>query len=227
VHYELNSDASFCHVDDGLVFLDIRKDRYFRLPAHLEVALLRYLEGLPSSEAEVSRLVALNVLAARTAHPGGEPEALLPLPTRSAIEQPHGVRLPRPSTVVAVMRVVLLTQLQLKTRSLQRTLQLLVAHRQRMCSTQSGEPSESSGEERLLAAADSFMQVRPLVPIEPICLLDAIAIVRFLAERGLYAHVVFGVTGTPFAAHSWAQAGELALNDTIGRITAHTPIRVV
>lgn len=71
------------------------------------------------------------------------------------------------------------------------------------------------------------MQVRPLVPIEPICLLDAIAIVRFLAERGLYAHVVFGVTGTPFAAHSWAQAGELALNDTIGRITAHTPIRVV
>ncbi|MGJ4728105.1 lasso peptide biosynthesis B2 protein [Luteimonas sp. SDU101] len=227
MHYQLNSDASFCHVDDGLVFLDIRKDRYFRLPAHLEVALLRCLEGLPSSEAEVSRLVAMNVLVARTDPSGGEPEALLPLPTRSAIEQPHGFRLPRSSTVFAVMRVVFLTQLQLKTRSLRRTLQLLVAHRQRMCSAQSGAPSESSDEERLLAAADSFMQVRPLVPIEPICLLDAIAMVRFLADRSIYARLVFGVAGTPFAAHAWAQAGELALNDTIGRITAHTPIRVV
>jgi hypothetical protein len=152
---------------------------------------------------------------------------LLPLPTLSAVEQTPGGRFPQSSTLVAVMRAVLLTQLQLKVRSLQRTLELLVTHRQRMCGAPSKAPPEASDEHSLLAAAMSFMQARPLVPIEPICLLDAIAMVRFLAARGMHARLVFGVTGTPFAAHCWAQAGRLALNDTIGRITAHTPIRVV
>jgi hypothetical protein len=155
------------------------------------------------------------------------PAPLLPLPTLSAVEQTPGGRFPRSSALVAVMRAVLLTQFQLRVRSLQSTLELLVTHRQRMCGTPSKAPPEASDEQSLLAAAMSFMQARPLVPIEPICLLDAIAMVRFLAERGMYARLVFGVTGTPFAAHCWAQAGRLALNDTIGRITAHTPIRIV
>lgn len=227
MRYVLNSDASFRHVDDGVIFLDIRKDRYFRLPDHLEAALLRYLDGASSLDEDVSRLVSLNILVAPPAHAGGMPEPLLPLPTLSAIEQTPGGRFPQSSTFVAVIRAVLVTQLQLKVWSLQRTLELLVMYRQRMCGASSKAPPEASDEHSLLAAAMSFMQARPLIPIEPICLLDAIAMVRFLAEKGMPARLVFGVTGAPFAAHCWAQAGRLALNDTIGRITAHTPIRVV
>ena len=59
------------------------------------------------------------------------------------------------------------------------------------------------------------------------CLLDSIALVRFLARRGLYAQLVFGVTDDPFSAHCWVQAGDLVLNDTVGDVSAHTPIRVI
>lgn len=226
VQYALSSHTSFCHVDDGLIFLDIRKDRYFRLPSHLEVALVRYLKGEPSSQADVSRLVASEILVAAPSQPAREPEVWLPPPTRSAVEQSPTDHLPAPMDALDVICIVLLTHLQMKTRSFRLVLESLVRYRDKTCGI-AGSPRSEYDAKRLLDAAQLFMHARRHVPIETVCLLDSVAMVRFLAKKGMHAQIVFGVTGTPFSAHCWAQSGPLALNDTIGQIASHTPIRVV
>jgi hypothetical protein len=58
-------------------------------------------------------------------------------------------------------------------------------------------------------------------------LLDSLAMVMFLAKRGLHASIVIGVTSAPFSAHCWVQTGDLVLNDTVGNARAFTPIRVI
>lgn len=65
------------------------------------------------------------------------------------------------------------------------------------------------------------------MPVETRCLLDSIAIVKFLARRHFHANIVIGVTGDPFSAHCWAQIHDMVLNDTIGNVRSFTPIRVI
>ncbi|WP_258078244.1 lasso peptide biosynthesis B2 protein [Xanthomonas arboricola] len=82
-------------------------------------------------------------------------------------------------------------------------------------------------EQRLTDAASVFRRARVWVPVEMRCLLDSVALARFLRRRQLDAQVVFGVALDPFSAHCWVQTGDLVLNDTVGNVHAHTPIRVV
>jgi hypothetical protein len=65
------------------------------------------------------------------------------------------------------------------------------------------------------------------VPIEPVCLLDSLSLLRFLSRRGLSTNIVFGVTPEPFAAHCWVQAGDMVLNEALFDTHAYTPIRMV
>lgn len=80
---------------------------------------------------------------------------------------------------------------------------------------------------RLPREANEFKRARLYAPIETTCLLDSLAMVRYLARRSLHANVVFGVALDPFSAHCWVQAGNLVLSDTVGNANAHTPIRMI
>lgn len=83
------------------------------------------------------------------------------------------------------------------------------------------------GEAHVLEAAAAFLSARLYVPIDMCCLLDSIAMIKFLAKRELHADLVFGVTGDPFSAHCWAQYGTTVLNDALGHALALTPIKVI
>ncbi len=72
-----------------------------------------------------------------------------------------------------------------------------------------------------------FRLARPYIPIKPNCLLDSLALAKFLARRNLYADVVFGVTSDPFSAHCWLQTGTVVVNDSVGNVDTYTPIRVI
>jgi hypothetical protein len=87
--------------------------------------------------------------------------------------------------------------------------------------------SDRAVEQLLLEASGEFRFARAYTPVETRCLLDSLAMVKFLARRKLHASIVFGVTSDPFSAHCWVQAGDLVLNDTVGHANAHTPIRVI
>lgn len=221
-----DNDLSFCRIDGHLIFLDIGNDRYFRLPDHLEVALISHLEGndLTSQEAdELSRRIDLKKLLGNV---GNEADSALAPPSHSATEQRNGYRAFHIGVLLEVLATVASTQLQLKTRTLKQVIDSLTVRRGRSFLTAPLGPTEALTR-RALEAAGTFTAARPYVPIETCCLLDSISLVRFLSRRGLAASVVFGVIRDPFSAHCWVQAGEWVLNDTLGNIAANTPIRTV
>lgn len=220
--YRLREDLSYCQVDGHLIFLDLENDRYFRLPDRLERALFAYQHGDAQPNAELGNLVRRNILTPASDAEGRRNDPAIVPPSRSAIEHPSVALRFNGRVLLEVFAIVCLTLLQLKTRKLKHLIYALVDRRQRK-TTDRLAPSESS----LLEAAETFRRARLYVPIETCCLLDSLSLLEFLTRRGLPARLVFGVTRDPFAAHCWVQAGNLVLNDIVGNVTAHTPIREV
>jgi len=114
----------------------------------------------------------------------------------------------------------------LKVRALKTNLDEASAYRDRKTSALEIAAADAL-EEKLLRASWQFARARRYVPIEPICLLDSLALLRFLSRRGLPANIVFGVAPEPFAAHCWVQASDIVLNETLSDANAHTPIRMI
>lgn len=100
-----------------------------------------------------------------------------------------------------------------------------VTYRSRLCRTATA--AGGLHERRIVQAATLFHRARLYAPIGTRCLMDSIALCRFLARRHLHAEIILGVTNDPFAAHCWVQAGDMVLNDTVGNAMAHTVIRVI
>lgn len=59
------------------------------------------------------------------------------------------------------------------------------------------------------------------------CMFDSMVLANFLHRCGHSARFVVGVSGQPFAAHSWVQLGEYALNELDSRARRYAPILVV
>ena len=79
-----------------------------------------------------------------------------------------------------------------------------------------------------LAAAATYVRLRPFaLTSHDRCLNDSLALVHFLAGRGLFAQWVIGVRVHPFGAHSWVQHGGVVLNDLAERVRHYRPILVV
>lgn len=76
------------------------------------------------------------------------------------------------------------------------------------------------------AAAGEFMACRRYIPLRPVCLLDSIGLLEFLAMRRCTADLVLAVGIRPFNAHCWVQHGEQALNERMLRVAGLTPILV-
>lgn len=220
----LHGDLSYCKVDGHLIFLDIQNDRYFRLTKCLESSLVAYLDGGDCTESDIWRLVERKILIDGSGDLDHTPPSFTTIPTRSAMEESFHPKRASARATLDTLTIVCSTQLQLRTRSLKQVLDKLVSHRGKL-PTQPSTPGRS--ESHLLEAAAAFRSARLYVPIDTCCLLDSIAMVRFLAKRELRAALVFGVTAAPFSAHCWAQCGTTVLNDALGHALAHAPIRVI
>ncbi|AOH37236.1 lasso peptide biosynthesis B2 protein [Luteimonas sp. JM171] len=215
--YVLREDLSFCHVGGCLVFFDIGSDQYLRLPSTLGAALVKYLSSESPSHINVDELVARNILVEQgDSAPASRPTAIPP--TRSSMEEAHP--LPRVSFLQALeaLALVVHTQMTLKLRPFKHVLRIAGAPAQ----TFEAPPLE----QQVIKEAAAFRRSRLYIPVEMRCLVDSIALARFLRRRKRNVHVVFGVAVDPFSAHCWVQAGDLVLNDTLGNVTSHTPIRV-
>jgi hypothetical protein len=225
MHYALPQHLSFCRVGKGLVFLDTCRDRYFRLSPQLERAFLSPLQGASDLVMARAALIERGILVASSVptHPSAP---CLPAASRSAIEsasRQDGIPM---SMLLNVFSSVGLMRQQLGTRRLEDILRALAEYRQRKTS-RATNMTGGIEEVGLARIANQFLRARAYVPIQPRCLLDSLAMVRVLAQRGLRVNLVFGVTDDPFTAHAWVQAGDLVLSDTVGHATAHVPIRVV
>jgi len=223
--WHLNADISFCELDGRLFFLDIQRDRYFQLSRALEHSFLSYLEDPDDTSVDASKLVKHNLLSLTATAPYDASATYLALPGESAIEMPCSDRRAPLDVACDVFLMVAMMRWQLKVRRLKPILQALSDYRDDRTSPLADDQAEFR--QRLSKAATTFNRVRPYVPIETCCLIDSLSMVRFLAKRGLHAHLVMGVTCDPFSAHAWVQHGALVLNDTVGAAQAHVPIRVI
>jgi hypothetical protein len=223
--YTLRNGLSFCQVDGGLVFLDIDNDRYFRLPNQLERTFVESgRNGFPMSP-QIKRLVDMEILVENTVSEFKQAVSMLDEACRSAIEQGTDSKNPNMKDVVDVFSTVISTRWLLKKNCLKHALNLATSCQQQSAPAPRSYPS-NLGDHEIGSAARIFIRTRPYVPIEPCCLLDSLAMVRFLARRSLRANIVFGVTRDPFSAHCWVQTKDLVLNDTVGSTKAYVPIRV-
>ncbi|RCS28849.1 lasso peptide biosynthesis B2 protein [Rhodanobacter denitrificans] len=228
MHYRLRENLSYCDVDGHLIFLDVAQDRYFKLTGALENAMRRFQAHEDIAPTLVDGLVTARILVEAPNLKGRTAIANIRRPTCSAIEQPATIASQRidMAIVFEVMAIVWSTRRQLKTRALKTNLDEARAYRDRKTGAHE-IATPAAPEDNLLQATGQFARARRYVPIEPICLLDSLSLLRFLSRRGLSVNIIFGVTPDPFAAHCWVQAGDIVLNETLSDAHAHTPIRMV
>lgn len=224
--FRLHHDLSFCEVDGRLIFLDIGKDRYFRLSEAMERAFVAHVVLGQHPETDISILVERGILIDAQANTDCAARLVIEGPNRSALEQAVSVKLVPMAVSVDVFGIVFQTKLQLKTLGLKEILCRLAVYRC-LATSRSASTVADPPEQWLLELTAMFRRVRSYVPVQTRCLPDSIALVKFLAKRRLRANIVFGVTTDPFAAHCWVQTGRMILNDTVGNATTYTPIRVI
>jgi hypothetical protein len=227
MHYRLRENLSYCDVDGHLIFLDVTQDRYFKLTGALENAMRRFQAREDVAPTLVDGLVAARILAEVPSLRACTAMTNIRRPTCSAIEQPATMASQRigMAIVFEVLTIVWSTRRQLKTRALKTNLDKASAYRDRKTGAHE-VATPTAPEDKLLQASEQFARARRYVPIEPICLLDSLSLLRFLSRRGLSAHIVFGVTPEPFAAHCWVQADDMVLNEALFDTHAYTPIKV-
>ena len=219
----IRDDLKFCRLDGGVIFLDLRKDSYFRLSEPLERCFIDYLQDKECSGDEISRLVLREILVDAPSRNDSESTKRIPAPSRSIVEQGDCVRRLKFSDITTTLWITSSVRIRLKTSKLHGILSSLHDYRRSKAAPEPRTPT-SPAESCLPEAAKAFLRARPYVPIETRCLLDSLSMTRFLARRGYYASIVFGVASDPFSAHCWVQAGDLLLNDSIGNVETYTPI---
>jgi hypothetical protein len=220
--YALPAHLSFCEVDGRTIFLDLRRDRYIQLDADTRSILDRCRETDPPLEPgspEAQHLQRLQLIV-----PSKKPAKLAAVstavPTRSLRDEPSCGSRRAWHLVPEVLALLLRSRRTLKSGGLE----VAVNEVRRR---NSDPPRSFAGDGELRAAAERFRAARRLIPVQPNCLLDSLALSRFLSRRGLRATLVFGVKLDPFAAHCWLQTADSIVNDGADSITPFTPILAV
>lgn len=206
-----------CVAGNGVMLLDLRQDRYYRVPPALTDETVDWLNRTVS--APPSRL--LKLLETKAVVRASERSALDPNKRRVIIPK----QLPHPAETssmslrgaLSVTRHVANSWALLRTRSLH---SLIATRRRRrgMAKTQ----QEAVSRETLLA----YERARRWIPLRKNCLLDSLALDCWLGDRLPDRTLVFGVTLEPFLAHCWLQTPDVLLNESYDRVRRFTPILV-
>lgn len=211
---------SFCLISGEPVFLDVARDRYFRLGPALTEAFSQL--RCPADGVRPDEAVAL-LREAGIIEPVKHPSTFDPapgfIPDGSLIEEED----PRPAPGLLAPLEVAADLLRLR-RSLARgRLDHMIGDLRRARAEHSGA---KAGEERTGTLAATFLAARRWIPVAPACLADSLALSAFLARRGAFPSLVVGVKLDPFAAHCWVQTPARVLNDAAGHAADFTPILV-
>lgn len=210
--------ATACIASDDLILLDVRQDRYFRVPTRIASLMRVWFEDRNSpAPPAVEKLLCDNRIIRR-----GDPSC-----TNAAVET---VRIPtelispiwRSAEVqprhTSVAMAVTLTWLRLRLRPLQSVL-LDHAH--------AASPLRPIDARHLSERCAVFARSRPYTPLARNCLLDTLSLDRWLGDDARDCSIVLGVTAHPFTAHCWLQSPHAVLSDSYDHVTRYTPILTV
>ena len=220
--YCLPDHVGFGLVEDEAVFLDLNRDRYYRLDPSANAAFHALLRttGSDAQRTESSRrLLEAGVLVpAPTAAPLAA--ARCSLADASALDLPLARARPSAGSVAEAWWRLVQMRRQLRQGRLASMIEALRASKRH-----NGSSEHSPEKAETLAA--TFIAARRMVPIAPNCLPDSLALSFYHARRALHPELVFGVKLDPFAAHCWVQTDRLVLNDSRDTIDGFVPVLVV
>jgi hypothetical protein len=236
--YFLARHAFACAVQDHVVILDVKSDRYCAVPPRAAHWMKRIVHGWPNVAASqvhaywppdtsaLGNLLQRGVLTTDTreaslAVPRVIPAAVMTLaPYDDPLVDSESTPTPVPRLVVLFFASCLRAALQLRFRSLDAIVRCLERH-------DSASSQDSLDIARAEALVHTFRQLRPLFfGSTQRCLFSSLSLLHFLHANGVRVYWVFGVQLSPFAAHCWLQRGPVVINDRLERVRRFTPIMV-
>ncbi|WP_426264580.1 lasso peptide biosynthesis B2 protein [Sphingomonas sp. PWP1-2] len=207
--------ATACIAGDAIILLDVRQDRYFRVPSQSVELMAAWLRDRHTSPPPaVEQLLRANGIA-RT----GDPEyshavgETVRIPTD--LLSPCWRTAEADARYSSVATAVASTWLSLRLRALQ---PVLTDH------AHVTSPRRPIDSRYLNDRCATFARSRPYSPFPRNCLLDTLSLDRWLGEDARDCRIVFGVTAAPFTAHCWLQSPHTVLNDSYDHVSRYTPI---
>jgi hypothetical protein len=232
--YWLGHDVFLGDVGEGLIFLDLKRNRYLGL-SEKEASLLGGLvEDWPTRE--VSATPPENICKAHEVATallrGGLLSRRAPKTTReeppATTEALRKIDLFKASGKIRAASCIRFMFAYFPCRILYRwcSLDSAVSYLRRRGGTINA--GVGVGHERLVELMAQFMKLRALTyTARGSCLLDCLVLSEFLRLHGVRASFVLGVATRPFESHCWLQIGGMVINDTIERVSYFVPILAV
>lgn len=228
--YHLPRHVYACCLAGGMVFLDLRRNRYFCLSepdaAAVQPLIANHTASKPyrssssSPEQVVSRLRQAGLLQS---HDSGERAWIWRGSTHdalSSIDDKHLRSGPLYGYALRFARSCLWARLNLRTKSLLAIAEDLERLRGHRCGT--------CDPERTAHLVHAFRRMRPFAFTSlDQCLFHALALARFVNDSGQLATWVIGVRLRPWGAHSWVQQGHWVLDTTPEIVREYAPILAV
>lgn len=248
--YALARHVFVCLQGEHVVFLDVRKDRYFAIESARTAGLGEIVAGWPVATPQVEAYaLRAGEIAARPATRQFDPDALAPVVSllleKEILTSPGAGKVATPVAVSAPVAELtgesfedtpragvgsfakfvaasLRARLLLKHRSFESVV-ARVGDR-----NLSADPRKLADTEKVQKLVACYAGLRPLFfTAKDACLFDALSLHEFLSAYGVHARWIFGVQARPFAAHCWLQLDGVVLNDTVQHVRRYAPIMIV
>lgn len=210
-NYRLKPCVRACIDGANLVFLDLRRDRYWNVPVRTAPRICGVTHATAGGDKSAARLAALGLIEETDV-------AALPMTVRPrAPDQRFAAAPVAKATAQEAARFAiacLAASHTMQSRRLDRAFGAL-ARRKVQIGSQSPYTARAVG---------AFETLRPWYPRARVCLFDALALMRFLLGVGVSPTLVMGVRTTPFAAHCWLELDGAIVGDRSDGCASFTPI---
>lgn len=213
--FALRPGLHFCESASVFIFLDLEKDRYFRLPARLEHHFRKLVDDPLAAGSAAAPLIEAGVLRPAIFRQSLSRPRLTA--ATSGFDAPGaGGRGAFELTRALASDIGVSQQLRLG-----RLAALIASYENSKVGRTLATPLDDAGPVRVVRAYENARLFRASANN---CLSRSLAMARRLAGLRCDALLVIGVRAQPFAAHAWVQSGDIVLNETPDEISRYTPI---
>jgi hypothetical protein len=225
MRYLLPNYVHFCMTDSGIVFLNLRKDKYIGLPADTCDSFDAIADGTKPLSATAATLacelcdrdlLTTDPLAGRVPQPASVPRVRLSLADDDCDADVSLI------DACTLLRAWITAKTILRLGSLEWVVRRVKTRRDRglLCGTR--VPFDAERARELLKV---FRRLRPLIySATDQCILDSLTLLELFAANDFFPAWIFGVMTRPFLAHCWVQHEDVVLLDTVTRARMFTPI---
>lgn len=235
--YFLQPHVHYCKVDDGVVLLDTRNERYLGL-GHLELcALAPIVDGWSSFVPPVQggdlnagdaasfaeALVRRGLLTTETIRRAERPSVDVQYDRELEWRRDSTARNVRCSELFRFILACGIAGFSIRAFSLERIINSVTSKRARL-----GADPDGVDINRVSELVRVFSRLRPFVfSSRGRCLFESVALLEFLRMYGVCPLWVIGVRTRPFGAHSWLVYKGLLLNGKVEQTRCFEPLIVV